>query len=299
MRVFLTLAVCLIAFASLSAVCADDLPARNSDLLTGITSVRVRVTDLSKTSGMPPTAAVKVRVEELLQARCNLTIVANPMPGSADVEVELLMIEVPVEDPRVSVVNRTFVKVSQVRFSVWRTAVVTGQDGARTFPNDPARLMAAWVSLTTGDPRVDPQLELALNTHVNGLANGFRTAGQLQSMPPGYSEPFYLSRLKVWEDNLVKLINAKLTAPDVAPSVSAKLSLQNGILTYKFTGQIVRTVAPIPSTIDLAERPDLNSGRIDIAALAAIGALPDGKLCINDSRIPGTPICVTIREMFQ
>jgi hypothetical protein len=266
---------------------ADDAKDHQADKLRGITCVTVTVTDRSKIPGMPPEAVVQSALENLLQAKCNLGIIpapTNPTPGWGKVHVDLLMVPVPLANSKTGA-------VALVRTSVLRPVFLVAADGQSPDTSKTLNL-AAWISTTVSDPSTDPQLANTLLGHVSALQAILREAGQNPPLPPGYSEAFFASQLPAIHDKLQALFKAQLLTKGFIPAITVDpLKFDKGVLTYKIRGTI--TVGAAVADIDAANPPrDLN-----LAALATIGSLPNGKFFLN---IPGQPsLTATVSDLFQ
>jgi hypothetical protein len=296
MKPLARLTVCLCVLVVAQPGIAHDSPDRQSDALRGMTSVLVKVTEKSKIPGMPPEGLIQDQMQNLLQSKCNLSINSTGAPTGAEVHVDLLMIPVPVPQ------SKTTTKVALVRTSVWRPVIPTLSDGTTPDTSKPPLMMTGWIMTTITDPSVDPLLTNTIANHVSALEASLRAAGQLQALPKGFSEAFFASRLPAIQTKLQTLINAKLLAiPGVtaATAITVDLpTLNNGVLTYRFHGTL-HTVPPLPS-VDIQIDQFNPSGKLDLAALDAIGALPSGKLCFNGPpSVPITNVCVTVADLFQ
>lgn len=279
-------ALCVLVAAPIGF--ADDSTDRNPEALRGISSVVVKVSDKSRNSALPATALIQSQFEQLLQSRCELTIrPASETPGP-EFHVDLLTVPVPQVAPPTALVL--------LRTSVWRPALPTLTGGTTADTSKSAFLMTAWVATTISDPKKDPLLTAAILNHISALESTLRAAGQIAVLPRAFSEVFFQSRKAEMEKKLVEIFEQNLVSPLIKPKIKVDMTLDKGILTYKFSGTITSTFPPVSFDIGAAN-PE---GRLDLAALAEIKALPTAKICMKGTpAIPGSAQCATISDLFQ
>jgi hypothetical protein len=297
MKILARLTMSLSLLAAAQVVIADGSTDRQPAALRGITSVAVKVTDKSKIPGMPSEAMVQSQLENLLQTKCGLGITSRTSTPGPEIHVDLLMFPVVLGQPKVTT------NLALVRTSVWRPVLPAAADGRTPDTSTPPLQMTGWILTTITDPKMDPLLATTILNHASTLESTLRAAGQMHVLPRNFSEAFFASRLPEMKTKIEALVNQKIKAvPSVKTShVEIFMELANGVLTYRFGGKIEYTLETIlPVTKEVPVDSANPAVKLDLAALSAIGALSDAKICFNlPSEIPGAAQCVAISDLFQ